>query len=120
MGVYFNSVVSGEGDANTASPYHVWFVAADVVTIGPGVGQMGRDVAGHISAAGWFSLGDAFDIGEGSFDRWRDPIWFNFEHTLWTPVPSTDNSGNPLAIVAPRIRYWVSPGTEVRLYVYGA
>ncbi len=120
MGVYFDGVVSGTAAVDLVSPFHVFYVAADVTVEGALVGQLGRDVADHRSFVGWFSLGDQFDIGEGTFDRWRDQVWINFSHILWTPNPSTDNSGNPLSIFAPRMRYWFSLGTSVHLHVFGS
>jgi hypothetical protein len=119
VAVLFDATISGTASAALPAPFRVIYVAADVLVAGPGVGQMGQDVADHISRAGWFSLGDNFDIGTGAFERWRDPVWFNFTHTLWTPDPSTDAGGNPLSIIAPWLRYWLSPGTSVHLHIFG-
>lgn len=119
MALYFDSVVSGTAAVDLPAPSHVIFVAADITVMGPGVGQLGQDLGDHRSRVGWFQLGDHFDIGEGAIDRWREPVWINWDGVLWTPVPSTDSGGGALSVVAPRMRYWFSAGTSVRLYIYG-
>lgn len=112
----FDSAVSGSGSASWSSAA-VLFVSCDITTVG--LGPRIVDDADHIIRAGWFSLGDSFDIGLGTFDYWRLPIWVDFVHFLWTPIPSDLVGGAALALTTTRIRWHFESGVIAHLHVFG-
>lgn len=117
--VLVDEIVSDEGSASWSGTAEVLFVAFDCTTIPNRAAPNPYGVADQITRIGWFALGDEFDIGDGTFEFWRDVNYFNFTRTLWTPDPSGIAGGSGLVITASRIRWFIFPGGEGHLYVFG-
>jgi hypothetical protein len=114
VSVPFDSDVSGDGTADWAT-IGVLFVSVDLTTLGPLPRPV--DNTDHVIRAGWFSLGDSFDVGLGTFDYWREPIYADFEHTLWTPNSTGDGGGALFTTVASRIRWHFADGVSAHIHV---
>jgi hypothetical protein len=114
---YFDSDVSGSGSASLGGNA-VIFVSADILTVSP-LARPLVDTDEWIRA-GWWALGDTFDIGLGTFDYWSDKHFFDFDHNVWSPQPSQD-PGNSLnfTATATRIRWQIAPGGLSHLHVLG-
>jgi hypothetical protein len=120
MPFYFDGDVSGQGAADLVGGSRVLYVAVHLSALGDQVHGTGDTVTDHILKAGFVSLGDHFSIGvELPHDWWRAPIWFDWEDTLWTPIPSADAAGGALSVQATRVRWYLSPGTAGHLSVFG-
>jgi hypothetical protein len=120
MPTYFDDDISGDAIIDFSSiGSHVVYVTFDCDTIPPRAGHPPNGLADNWLKIGFFSLGDSFDIGTGTIERWRDIEWWNWTSNLWTPIPSTDGSGSPTQLVATRLRYYVYPGGAGHLHVFG-
>lgn len=115
----YADTVTGTAEIDLGSVVQVLFVGARVVTLGDDARLTEPLRTDHMLRAGWFSLGDHFDIGSDT-DRnyWRAPIWLDFPTTLWTSNPTNVGTGlDPTTTLASRFRYSLSPGTEVQFLV---
>jgi hypothetical protein len=118
--VLFDGDISDAGAADLVGGSNIFFVTVHLTALGPLVSIPWSSDTDHILRAGFFSLGDHFDIGDSDVhDWWRAPIWIDFSDTLWTPLPTTDSSG-PLTVVATRVRWSLSVGTTGHLHVFGS
>jgi hypothetical protein len=113
--VAFDSDVSGSGSA-TWSAAGILFVSCDLTVLGENPRPV--DDADHVVRAGWFTLGDSFDIGLGTFDYWDAPIYVDLVHTRWLPQPSGDQGGTFFTVLASRIRWHFAPGVTAHLHVF--
>jgi hypothetical protein len=113
--IAFDSDVSGDGSASWSAA-GVLYVSCDLLALGflPRV----VDNSDHVIRAGWFSLGDNFDIGLGAHDYWRAPIYINFETQLWTPEVTGDGGGSAFVVTATRIRWHFATGVDAHLHVF--
>jgi len=115
--VYYDSDVSDSGSA-TLGGSAVIFVSADLLTVPP----LSRLLEDGVSLlrAGWWALGDNFDVGLGAHDYWGEKHYFDFETNVWSSSPSQD-PGNSLNFTstATRIRWFVGPGGLAHLHVLG-
>jgi hypothetical protein len=96
----------------------VIFVSADIVTPSP----MGRilDDPDEWLRQGWWSLGDEFDIGLGTFQYWSPKHYLDFDHNVWSCTPSQDPGvGLNFTATATRIRWFVASGGVAHLHVLG-
>jgi hypothetical protein len=114
---YYDSDVSGSGSA-VFSGANVIFVSADLITV-PTLARQLVDSDEWIRA-GWWALGDSFDIGLGTFEYWSDKHYFDFDHNVWSSQPSAD-PGNALNFTSTgtRIRWQIGPGGLAHLHVLG-
>lgn len=121
MGVVFDSSVSGSGSSSLGGGVHIIFWSFDLTTSGDDVRATPPFSVDHLLRIGFIALGDTFDGGIGtSFDHWQPPVWINFEHSMWLPVPALDGGGTPLTQFASVIRWSLSPGTVGWLHAYAA
>ena len=118
--VAYHDTVTDSDVVAFAGASQVLFVAIRLVTLGDDVRRTEPLRTDHILRAGWVSLGDVFDInGGGNDDYWREPIWADFPNTLWTPIVTNVGAGlDPATVVASRVRYSFSPGTEAEVYIF--
>jgi hypothetical protein len=119
--VAYHDTVGGSAEIDLGSTVQVLFMGMRLVTVGSGVRYLELGVTDHVLRAGWVSLGDHFDIGDGT-DRnyWRAPIWADFEHTLWTPVETNvGTSLDPITVLASRLRYSFIADTTAEILVLG-
>jgi hypothetical protein len=114
---YYDSDVSGSGSASLGGSA-VIYVSADLITV-PTLAR-GLVDADEWIRAGWWALGDNFDIGLGTFDYWGPKHFFDFEHNVWSPTPNQD-PGNSLnfTTTATRIRWQIGPDGLAHLHVFG-
>lgn len=119
-GTRFDDVVSNDGTALLSSGGNeVLYVAFDLTTVLTRAQHNPYGITDQISRIGWFSLGDAFDIGDGTQEFWQPIEWWNFTRNLWVPSP-TGVAGSINAVqLATRIRWFVFPGGEGHLHVFG-
>lgn len=118
MPTYLDRDISGD-DTDVLPSNQVIYAVAWLSALGGDVRE-GDAHSGQILRAGWFSFGDLFNvIGATDREYWREPIYLNFQGTLWTPDPST-SGGGPLVLIASRVKWHLSVGTTGHLYVYGA
>jgi len=111
--VAFDSDVSGDGIITYALS-NMLYCSIDITTPGPLPRPV--DNSDHVIRAGWISLGDSFDIGLGTFDYWRLPIYADFYHTLWTPIPSGDLGGTTFGLLSSRVRYHFADGVAAHIH----
>jgi hypothetical protein len=118
--IAFGGAISGQGSNVFGATAQVLFVAVDLGVLGDTVRLTEPLYSDHMLRAGWFSLGDNFDPGDGTTrDYWRSAIWCDFPQTLWTPNATHSGSGlDPLTVLATRIRWSLSPGTSGYLEVF--
>lgn|GEM_PF-4084207 len=117
--VLFDDTVSDEGSANWSGSTQVLYVACDMLALPNRAAPNPYGVTDQLTRLGWFALGDEFDIGDGTFEFWRDYHFFNFTRNLWTPEPTGIVDGSPLYSVASRIRWFIFPGGIAHLHVFG-
>jgi hypothetical protein len=111
----FDDDVSGSGSASFSGA-GLFYVSVDVTTLGPIPRPV--DDADHFIRAGWFSLGDEFDIGLGTFEYWGPVVYVDFEHFRWTPTPDYDTNGVFALQFATRIRWHFAPGVEAHIHAF--
>lgn len=116
----FEGSISGQGSNVFGTEAQVLFVAVDLSVLGETIRLTEPLYSDHMLRAGWFSLGDNFDIGDGiTQDYWRAPIWCDFPQTLWTANATHVGSGlDPLTVISSRIRWSLSPGTSGWMRVF--
>lgn len=114
---YFDSDVSDSGSATLAGSF-VIFVSADLITVPPlARGLVDPD---EWIRAGWWAIGDSFDIGLGTFEYWREKHYLDFDHNVWSPDPSDEpNTSEYFTLRASRIRWQIGPGGLAHLHVFG-
>lgn len=117
MPAYFDDDISGDGQ-ETFPGGEVLYAVVHVTTVGPEARLVAPAVADQYLRLGWFAFGDSLDVIGGARDYWRDAVWINFLDTLWTPVPSS-NDPVALGLVATRLRWHLTFGTEAHMYVFG-
>lgn len=111
----FDDDVSDSGSASWATA-GVLFVSVDLTALGPLPRVV--DDADHVLRAGWFALGDQFDIGLGTFEYWDAPKHVDLVHTRWTPIPTGDANGLFNTQLASRIRWHFAPGVTAHIHVF--
>lgn len=111
----FDDDVSGSGSASWATA-GILYVSVDITTLGPIPRVIDDD--DHFLRAGWFALGDQFDIGLGTFEYWDAPVHVDFEHYRWVPNPTGDVNGLLFTQLASRIRWYFAPGVAAHLHVF--
>ncbi len=118
--VLFDGVISGEGSNDwPGAGTQVLYVAFDCTTLPDRAAPNQYGVADQWGRIGWWSFGDSIDIGDGTFEFWSDLHWWNFERNLYIPSPTTSTTGLVFADLATRIRWFVFPGGEGHLHVFG-
>lgn len=113
--IAFDDDVSGSGSANWAST-GVFYVSVDITTLGALPRQI--DDIDHFVRAGWFALGEQFDIGLGTFEYWAEPVHVDFEHFRWSPTPDLDASAGFMTKLASRIRWHFNAGVSAHIHVF--
>lgn len=97
----------------------VFYVAWEVIGAGPSVRNPSSwDLITQIGVGYWQLGNDLTSLGLISGDGWGEPHWIYSEIGQWIAPPGivgTDFS----AAIADRIRWVLSPGTSVHLYVFG-
>lgn len=112
--VAFDADVSGSGSSSWSTA-GILFVSADLTTLGGNPRPI--DDADHVIRAGWFALGDEFNVGLGTFEYWDSPIYVDFEHFRWLPQPSGDQGGTFFTVLSSRVRWHFAPGVAAHLHV---
>lgn len=113
--IAFDDDVTESGTASWTAA-GVIYVSVDITNLGPLPRSI--DDPDHFIRAGWFSFGDEFDIGLGTFEYWGEPIYVDFEHFRWTPTPDYDANGVFNLKFASRIRWHFNGGVEAHLHVF--
>lgn len=113
--IAYDADVSGSGSASWATA-GILFVSADLTVLGGNPRPI--DDSDHVGHAGWFCLGDSFDVGLGTFDYWDSPIYVAFQHFRWVPQPSGDQGGTFFTVLSSRIRWHFAPGVSAHLHVF--
>jgi hypothetical protein len=120
MAVYFDADISGAGVGDLVGGNSVQFFLVHLTAFGPGVRHPEGLTDDQLLRAGFIAFGRSLSlIGGVTRDYWHPPIWLDWEDTRWVPQPN-QNSAGVLQVVATRVRWRLSPGTEGHLYVNGA
>lgn len=116
--ISFNDTISGV-DSVDLGGNRVLYFAWRVTTDGREVRQSGRLDPDQISGVGFIQFGnDVSSAGILSGDAWQEPHWFNWRQGQIIATPQ-DQGGTFGRIIASRMHYAISPGTEVHLYILG-
>lgn len=98
----------------------VQFFLCHLTSIGGLVRPLDELPDDRIVRAGWITFGRTLNlIGATSRDYWHPPIFLHFADQRWVPDPNQSNT-QILTLVATRVRWYLSPGTEGHLLVVGA
>jgi len=120
MANYYDADISGTGMADLTGGTSVQFFLLHLTTIGPKVRELDGLPDDRIIRAGWISFGRTLNlIGATSRDYWHPPIFIDFSDQRWIPSPN-QSASQILTLVATRVRWYLSPGTEGHLLVVGA
>lgn len=117
-GVIYTDTVSGAGSA-TCSGNRVYYVAYQVNIEGPRVRRPQEADTLTLNGVGFVQLGN--DLSSGgiiSADGWGPQMWLNNVYGQYIANGGEVASGF-MRWLADRIRWSLSPGTEVRLVVLG-
>jgi len=115
---YYDATVSGEGQASLSGGQDVYLVASTVLALGNDVRHPEPENTDRLLRFGWFSLGDEFDIGDGTIFYWRPPVWIDWTQQIWTPVGST-LGGTPITVLSRFVRWHINDGGSLHLWVAG-
>lgn len=120
MPAYFDADISGSGQSALVSN-NVIYLVCRLTTLDRSVRILDPiPPADHILRAGWLSLGDVLNvIGGVNVDYWREPIFLDFETTLWTPIAS-GGGGGPFTLQATLVRWSLAGSTSGHLYIFGS
>jgi hypothetical protein len=120
VGVYFDADISGAGVDDLVGGTQLYYAVLHFSAVGGQVRELEAAAPDHILRAGWVSFGDRLSvIGATARDYWRAVWWLDFVDSFWTPVP-TGVGGGTAVLIASRVRWYLAPGCEAHLYVYGA
>lgn len=116
--ISFDSTISGVDSVDLGGNrvlYFAWLVTVD----GRKVRSPSADDPTQLAGVGFVQFGnDISSAGILSGDAWQPPIWLNSRQGQCIAIPN-DLGGTFGSIVAARMHYAISPGTEVHLYVLG-
>lgn len=116
--ISFDSTISGVDSVDLGGNrvlYFAWLVTVD----GRKVRSPSADDPTQLAGVGFVQFGnDISSAGILSGDAWQPPIWLNSRQGQWIAIPN-DLGGAFGSIIAARMHYAISPGTEVHLYVLG-
>lgn len=117
-GVIYEDTLMGAGDAVMGGT-RVYYVAWQITTPGPSVGSGPVWDPYTVLRAGYWQLGNdltpaALISGLG----WSDPHWINTEIGQWIAPPG-EIGAEFSAALAQYVRWALTPGTSVHLYVLG-
>lgn len=116
--ISFDSTISGVDSVDLGGNrvlYFAWLVTVD----GRKVRSPSADDPTQLAGVGFVQFGnDISSAGILSGDAWQPPIWLNSRQGQWIAIPN-DLGGAFGSIVAARMHYAISHGTEVHLYVLG-
>lgn len=114
----FEATISGV-DSDIMGGTHVYYVAWEVTVQGVRVRNSIEGDSAQLLGVGTFQLGnDLTPLGLISGVGFQEPHWMNSEIGQWIPTPGQVGASFTSAI-AQYIRWSISPGTEVHLYVFG-
>ena len=91
----------------------------DVLTRGVLTRETSLGDADSIMRFGWVAFGRIENEFTEPIYYWREPIWINFDHFQWTPVPQYNNTSD-LTLWAHCIRWHINPGGQALIRVQGA
>lgn len=114
----WSDTVSGSG-TEVFGDIQVTDMIIDVVTLGTLARRLELNDPDHILRFGWVSFGRIEDEFTEPRHYWRAPIWIDFEHMFWTPVPQYQAGAADLTIWAHEIRWSLSPGGSIFIDVRG-
>lgn len=116
--ISFDDTISGVDSVDLGGNrvlYFAWLVTVD----GREVRQSGRLDPDQISGVGFVQFGnDVSSAGILTGDAWQEPYWLNWRQGQRIAIPQ-DQGGSFGRIIASRLHYAISPGTEVHFYVLG-
>lgn len=118
-GITFEDTLSDAGFSALGTA-RVYYVAWELVVGGPAVHNPQAWDTDTWLGIGHFQLGnDLTDAGAIPAIGYGDPHWMNAEVGQWIVEPG-DVDGAFTSVIASYIRWTLSPGTSVHLYVFGA
>lgn len=116
--ITFDSTISGI-DSVDLGGNRVLYFAWEVTVDGRDVRQGSQLDPSLLLGVGYVAFGnDVSSAGILSGDAWQEPHWLNWRQGQIIAVPQ-DQGGSFGRIVAARMHYAISPGTEVHLYILG-
>jgi len=115
---YLDRDIGGDG-SDVFTGNQVLYAVVRLTSLGGDVrdGDVG---SGQILRAGWITFGDELAVIGSTAEYWRELIYLNFTTTLYTPNPSTDAASGALRLIASRVKWHLSFGTNGHIYVFGA
>lgn len=122
MAVYYESDISGAGQAALVGGVKVQSVAVRLILVGPSVRSLDwPGVTDHLLRAGWFALGNFILIEADAVPRiyWRPEHYVNFVQNYYSP-PSQFPADTAASERASHVRWFLAEGTTAHLVVAGA
>lgn len=111
----FEDDISGR-DMATFDATELQYFLCTITTVGGVARQRGAD-PDYFLRFGWLSFGYRGDeIAETMEDYWRPPMFLDFIHNFWTPLPQT-TAHQSNGWYASRVRWSLSDGTEAHLVI---
>jgi len=107
----YTATLTGDGEVDLSGIADVpEYAIVHVITAGPMVRTPFDLSPDLVVKVGWFQFGAEVDLGFGARSYWNDPIWINGLYWIWSMPQGQHRS-------APRLRYWLSPGTEIYMLI---
>lgn len=107
----YTATLSGAGEVNLTGLADVpEYVIVHVITAGPQVRTPFDGSTDLVTHVGWLAWGAPVDLGFGTINYYRDPIWVNGRRWIWGLTV-----GQHLSVVM--MRYYFSPGTQVYMLI---
>lgn len=116
--IAFDETLSGV-DSVDIGANRVYYFAWEVTVDGREVRHASALDSEQLLGVGYVALGN--DISSGgilSGDAWQAPYWLNWRHGQFIATPQ-DLGGTFGRVIAHRLHYAFTPGTEVHLYILG-
>lgn len=116
--VIYEDTLTGSGDSIMGGT-RVFYVAWEITTPGPAIHPISSWDAYTLNRVGYWQLGNDLEpAGLISGIGWDEQHWMNWTIGQWVVSP-TLSGADFTAQLAQYIRWSLSPGTEVHLYVFG-
>jgi hypothetical protein len=118
MPVVFDADVSGYGSGALSTVGQLAFGLTRIVTLGPGVSRFDPPDGTHVRGLGWFSPGVNSDDGSGAAEYFLTPRFITLDKELWNFGTVTTDSSLKWGPYSDYVRWWITPGSTVHLYLY--
>jgi len=120
MTILFDGDIDHQGGSGLTGS-HIAYIGIAVLSVDPGKASA-PNLANpdELQGFGYIQTGDTITVDDITTIYWHQKIWIYEQHMLWTPSPSTGESGGALALVASQVRWNIYGSSTAHMLIYGA